>query len=787
MFFKVTARTVLQLGAELISSDSVAFFELIKNAFDAGSRLVYIDVCVRMDHSAYLSHNTAISNGAAESTSALENHKRRILNDVDTVAPGADEFIENIKGAQSFRVLSRCLEEANYIQIKDRGHGMSAEDLEEIYLTIGTPHRRRQKTRQPKSLTPGGPKDGTRRLILGEKGLGRLSAMRLGWRLDVSTTTRGEKRQNRLRVDWREFMDDDLMVEDVSLSLGKGGVKPDPNDSGTRIRIYALTSPWSPKKLSEIAADEFSKLTDPFTPESRYPINVRYNEQPVEIKRFDDILFKYAHASAEAEYTVGGEGLRFVGTVQYRTQNREKSFRLDRTDLFSIAGPSSLDYLESLGPFSVRFYWYNRRILSAIEGIGDQRAVRTLVGVWSGGLKVYRDGFRINPYGSLGDDWLDIDNIALSSSGYKVNRRQIIGVVAISSFNNPALVDQTNREGFRDCPEKDVLKCLLQHLIDVQFRKFLNAVDKEAKAEIPKSFEDLEERVQNEEQRIQRTLSILLERYPEIRKDRELIRPMKEAMSQIRLLMDEASSLAESYRAGHSQLTNLAGIGLMVEIVAHELNRATSHTLRIIADADHRDMDDELDSLLRTLSAQLQTLQRRLRILDPLSTAGRQRKVRFDLVSWLRSTLAAHTAQFARHNVELEFRVVSDSSSPSMRVFMVKGMFVQILENLLNNSMYWLKIKSRLDPSFTPRIQITLDRSERVLTLYDNGPGIPSERRDQVFQPFFTTKPPGEGRGLGLYVSREIAHYNGAILTLADDEMIHEGRLNTFLLKLGAD
>ena len=106
--------------------------------------------------------------------------------------------------------------------------------------------------------------------------------------------------------------------------------------------------------------------------------------------------------------------------------------------------------------------------------------------------------------------------------------------------------------------------------------------------------------------------------------------------------MAEASRLAERYDAGHTQLTNLAGIGLMVEIVAHELNRATTHTLRIIADADRHDMDDELGSLLQTLGAQMQTLQRRLRILDPLSTAGRQRRERFDLVSWVRYILEAH-------------------------------------------------------------------------------------------------------------------------------------------------
>ena len=410
MSFRVTARTVLQLGVELISSDSVAFYELIKNAFDAGSQRVFIDVRVRMDHGAYLSHSNTLRNGVCESAANMETYRRRILRDVDVSAPGADRLISRIKQAQSFQDLSRRLEEANYIQIRDRGHGMSAKDLEEIYLTIGTPHRRRQRARQSGN--------GSLRPVLGEKGLGRLSAMRLGWRLDVSTTVKGEKRRNRLRVDWRQFTDDDLMVEDVAIAPTKARRdKTDPNRSGTRIRIYALASAWSPSKLRDIATDEFSKLTDPFVPDSRYPINVQYNDEPVRIERFNDILFNYAHASAEAEYSVGEDGPRFVGTVQYRMRGRETSFALDRTDLFSIAEPSSPGDLKSLGPFSVKFYWYNRQALSAVEGIGDRQAVRELVAVWSGGLKVYRDGFRVNPYGSPNDDWLDIDRQALASSG----------------------------------------------------------------------------------------------------------------------------------------------------------------------------------------------------------------------------------------------------------------------------------------------------------------------------------------------------------------------------------
>ena len=127
---------------------------------------------------------------------------------------------------------------------------------------------------------------------------------------------------------------------------------------------------------------------------------------------------------------------------------------------------------------------------------------------------------------------------------------------------------------------------LLQHLIVSKFRNFLNAVDQEVEAQIPTSFEELEERVEFEERTIRPNLNILFKRYTEVRKDRKLVRPINAAIDRIRSLMAEASRLAESYDAGHTQLTNLAGIGLMVEVVAHELNRATTHTLRIIADAD---------------------------------------------------------------------------------------------------------------------------------------------------------------------------------------------------------
>ena len=782
MAFRMTARTVLQLGAELISSDSIAFYELIKNAFDAGSRQVHIDVYVRIRYDAYLRHRANVLTGVSSSTSVLETCKQAIIHDLDTTAPLVNEFLGEIHSASSFSELAKVLDEANFIEINDSGHGMSAEDLNEIYLTIGTHHRKKQLEEQRLSRQQAGTSATSVRPILGEKGLGRLSVMRLGWRLRVDTTTSGEQFWNRLDVNWRDFADEEALVEDVPVFPTQGLQKEESGVSGTRIRISGLTSDWPSAKIEDIVRAEFSKLTDPFAPQTRYPITVRFNAQIVPIPRFEEILFHYSHATVGAQYVVEDGEPRFFGEVKYKTEHRETTFELDKNDLQAICKPLTVDPLRSLGSFSVRFYWYNRRILTALEGIGDRTEVRRLVNAWSGGLKVYRDGFRVNPYGSPDNDWLDLDHRAFASSGYAVNRAQIIGVVAISSLLNPALTDQTNREGLRETPEKAVLATLLKHLVEVQFRRFLIAVDKEVKAQVPASFEDLEGRVEDEERLIQHNLQLLLNRYPEIRKDREIFGPISEAIRRIRKLMDEASRLADSYKEGHSELTNLAGIGLMVEIVAHELNRATDHTLRIIAEADRHAASQELESVLETLAAQMQTLQKRLRILDPLSTAGRQRKEAFDLVSWVEQILASHHAQFFRHNVNLTFLVTPPAHK--MPVRMVKGMCVQILENLLSNSMYWLKHRKSLERAFHPAIEVAIDIDTKSLSLTDNGPGIPFERKTQVFQPFFTTKPPGEGHGLGLYVSKEIANYNDADLELSNQSTVHGDRLNTFVLRL---
>jgi signal transduction histidine kinase len=789
MPFKVTARTVLQLGAELISSDAVAFYELIKNAFDAHSPRVDIDVVARIPGALAAEQRDALDRAAAANASepqrtvALDAGRAAIAAAIDPATPGGMELRRAAMASSGWDGLYEVLDQANFIEVADAGDGMSLGDLSDVFLTIGTRSRLRDREDALRPTRAGTPSPA--RPILGEKGLGRLSAMRLGWRLRVQTSKRAEPSWNVLEIDWRDFShDSDELLEDVNVDPVAGAPKESASTHGTRLRIAALAAEWTPDKLRRIAVDEFSKLTDPFVSGSRYPISLRFNDKPVIIPAFDRILFEHAHASVEAWYAMGPDGPTLSGRIRYALRDREKTFSLELADLMSTTSATSPAVLASVGPFHMQFYWFNRQALSAIDGIGDRKRVLALQAEWAGGLMVFRDGFRVNPYGSPDDDWLDLDRRALASSGYKVNRRQIIGRVAITSAGNPALLDQTNREGLRDCAEKQTLVRLLQHVIVSQFRTFLNQVDAENRVRVPVTFDALRERVRSEEREVRRGLQALVERVPAVKHETEVVATIESSIVRIHELMDEAQGLADEFERGRGEMLNLAGNGMMVEIVAHELHRATNHTLSTLADADRRGLTPPTASLLGTLEAQLKTLEKRLRILDPLSTSGRQTKEHFDLIAWVEEVLRSFEGQFRRHSIEATLTVEPGPRPPSgMPVKMVKGMVLQVLANLINNSVYWLKQRRRIDRTYVPRISVGIDRKARTVSVVDNGPGVAVDRREEIFQPFVTTKPPGEGKGLGLYIAREIANYHGGSLSLLPTPSAD--RLNTFVFTLG--
>jgi signal transduction histidine kinase len=92
----------------------------------------------------------------------------------------------------------------------------------------------------------------------------------------------------------------------------------------------------------------------------------------------------------------------------------------------------------------------------------------------------------------------------------------------------------------------------------------------------------------------------------------------------------------------------------------------------------------------------------------------------------------------------------------------------RVLVNLCTNAFDALQDKTTaLNGSFEPTLRVTTQRDNQVVTIRvsDNGPGIPMDARDKIFEPFYTTKPTGRGTGLGLSLSFDIVTngHNGAL------------------------
>jgi signal transduction histidine kinase len=98
----------------------------------------------------------------------------------------------------------------------------------------------------------------------------------------------------------------------------------------------------------------------------------------------------------------------------------------------------------------------------------------------------------------------------------------------------------------------------------------------------------------------------------------------------------------------------------------------------------------------------------------------------------------------------------------------------RVLLNLFNNAFYTVaeKRKKTQDETYEPKVIVSTKKlSDKIeISVKDNGNGIPEPVLDKVFQPFFTTKPAGQGTGLGLSLSYDIVKAHGGNLKVESTE-----------------
>ena len=111
----------------------------------------------------------------------------------------------------------------------------------------------------------------------------------------------------------------------------------------------------------------------------------------------------------------------------------------------------------------------------------------------------------------------------------------------------------------------------------------------------------------------------------------------------------------------------------------------------------------------------------------------------------------------------------------------------RVILNLINNAFYVVNEKKTLrqaqgDNSYEPTVSVSTKKvNDKVeITVKDNGNGIPQKVLDKIFQPFFTTKPTGQGTGLGLSLSYDIVKAHGGEIKVETKE----GEGTEFIIQL---
>jgi len=570
--FRIAARALRQLGAELITSDDVALNELIKNAFDARSPRVKVEIESFADLDALALLEEQIRHEKVTQQEAIERVDKAIAPDL-TVTQRA-ELIERLHKFLEYRTEFannvRIFRAEQSLKVSDDGLGMSADDLVERFLVIGTPGKLLAKAAACPGDTP----------ILGEKGIGRLSMMRLGNLATVKSTQKGSDRSNSIEFRWDKFDDPHLFLDNVEVNVEDAGPAAVAKQ-GTEIEIKELAGNWTQEKVQQFIQRYMRRLQDPFSKEQRpYPVDIVLNGKRQPIASLPAWLERAAQFKAEIVFDPRGiEGTKQIlrRSLQWKDSTSPETRAWAMGELTQqLALPA--ETFARLGSFVANCLWFNRQMLS-----GSVEKTRTEIAEelnqWCGGFALYRDNFRVGKTGGMEDDWLEWDSGALRAKGFALNRYQTIGGVSISSANNPYLIDSANRERLVACPEQSLLKSLLGDVIVKDLRLHINAI-REAEAKIAIAEESTTESLKKSEETLKKTIRAVEEIGKQLPKEeRHKIVEIRDSLQgQVEYVKTIKNSLNMA-RETKVELLELANIGLVVEIVIHELARLTERTV----------------------------------------------------------------------------------------------------------------------------------------------------------------------------------------------------------------
>ena len=706
--FRPRARLMTTLGLELINSDTVALAELVKNAFDADAQFVLIKITGEVTEDGSIKAETGT------------------------------------------------------IQILDDGHGMDETTINSTWLEPATGFRRQS------SRTHRG------RRVLGEKGVGRFAAAKLGTSLELTSRAQNNN-EVELKIDWSIFNDDDKYLDEIKFSLKvtdegifgrtkniseiwranrkhlNANDKPSV-EQGTLLTIRGLHNSLTTQDIGNVH-QSLSRLVSPFrdkhitTSEFNIILDLpeQFNFKSGLIERPD--ILQRSHYRLGAEVDDNGHATVLIELKDGK--ELEIDLVLNNQDQTALR----------CGPFEVflNVWDRDRESLSGLAAdFGNTKLAREFLDAATG-ISIYRDGFRVLPFGERGDDWLNLDHRRFQNPTYRLSNNQIMGYVLICRDQNPGLIDQTNRQGLiKGRAFSDLQGAVLQLLQLLEAERYKIRPRRERKSK-----GGLFDRIDLSELQHAVARSVPSEsRIPKMVAD----------------IQKEIDNRFESVGEVLSRYHRLATLGQLIDGVVHELaqpiaaiRQASTLGKESIDKASNQNMDgprlfEKLRGYMVTINEQTRVANDVVRRIVPFGGRKRGRPKKYMIETAIRDAVALLCEDF--RSIGAEVRLPDTTHEVSL-----DGTEIQeVLVNLLKNSIYWLKQKRK--GLRVVSIEVERDDDESLLLIVeDSGPGVSETNRDFIFDPYFTTKP--NGVGLGLSIAGEIVedYYGGKL------ELLSPGRL----------
>lgn len=620
------------------------------------------------------------------------------------------------------------------IVVEDDGCGMTLDTVVNVWLEPGTDNRgvQRKEGRRSKKF---------KRLPLGEKGIGRFAAHKLGDEIKVVTKAKGDQ-EVVIKIDWREFdSPNQRYLSDVPISV----IERDPEvfkgrKTGTRIEISGLRESWTRGLVRRLhravhaicppiagrndfeailIVEPHSEWLDGMIDSDEIALHALFTFKATV---YDDSMdYEYAFLPPddmdrvdEREVKVKGFPLLAGDDLKSLADDSRGKYEIPSGAAVGKRLPSNRFDIRSvdLSTFTIRFFVYDLENYVLKMSASDPKGMREYLKA-NGGVRVYRGGVRVYDYGEEGNDWLDLGGKKVNVPARRIGNNQVLGFVLLDDSTTDVLVEKTNREGF---VENDAFRIL---------RSAVSLAVEQAAAE------------RNvDKDRIRRA-------YKKPREGEPVITELEKLRGKVDKhgLSEEIGPIIDRVIVQYHEVTDrllvAAGAGLNLAVIIHQIDKDIQYLSRALEKGADKARLEEIAQRLSRMTDSIAWLLRD----SPMANHTAGTLIEHALDTW--------EFRFQHHGIEVVNGL--DLDDPDFEFKASRRLALTAIMNLIDNAIYWLSTKKKGRKLY---VGTTYEVNGRpAIVVADTGPGLLDSPQELV-QPFHSRKP--NGMGLGLHIADEI-------------------------------